>query len=110
MNNPTTANTSANTTNRSKAEVIRYVGEPLPELARVMFIVVGVVCIVIDVLGNVVVMVTVAANKRMHNPHYVFIVNLAISDLIITGRWSAGCQGGKFVDRWSDAGPGEVCG
>ncbi|XP_013093969.2 melatonin receptor type 1A-like [Biomphalaria glabrata] len=58
-------------------------GEPIPFHARMIFIIVGIFYIVAGLVGNVVIILTVVTNKVMHNPHYYFIINLAVADLTI---------------------------
>ncbi|KAH9508329.1 hypothetical protein Btru_050844 [Bulinus truncatus] len=60
-----------------------YVGETIPQHARIIFIVVGILYIMAGLVGNVVIVLTVVTNKTMHNPHYYFIINLALADLTI---------------------------
>ncbi|KAK0045664.1 melatonin receptor type 1A, partial [Biomphalaria pfeifferi] len=58
-------------------------GEPIPFHARIIFIIIGIFYIVAGLVGNVVIILTVVTNKVMHNPHYYFIINLAVADLTI---------------------------
>lgn len=40
--------------------------------------------ILLALIGNIVVILVVARNKRMHTPTNYFIVNLAVSDILVT--------------------------
>ncbi|XP_015278828.1 PREDICTED: probable G-protein coupled receptor 83 [Gekko japonicus] len=62
----------------------RYEGESQSRLAKALLIVAYSVIICISLFGNLVVCHVVAKNKRMHSATSLFIVNLALADIMIT--------------------------
>ncbi|XP_063169481.1 G-protein coupled receptor 83-like [Candoia aspera] len=62
----------------------RYEGESQSWMVKVLLIVAYSVIICISLFGNVVVCHVVVKNKRMHSATSLFIVNLAVADIMIT--------------------------
>jgi len=56
------------------------------------------VVILLSLIGNVAVLFVVARNKRMHTPTNYFIVNLAISDIMVTSS----CTWVHLVDNLTE--------
>jgi len=56
------------------------------------------IVILLSLIGNVAVLFVVARNKRMHTPTNYFIVNLAISDIMVTSS----CTWVHLVDNLTE--------
>ena len=56
------------------------------------------IVILLSLVGNVAVLFVVARNKRMHTPTNYFIVNLAISDIMVTSS----CTWVHLVDNLTE--------
>lgn len=73
------------------------IGDEGVQLLSLQSTVYGVV-ILLSLIGNVAVLFVVARNKRMHTPTNYFIVNLAISDIMVTSS----CTWVHLVDNLTE--------
>ncbi|XP_067664509.1 melatonin receptor type 1B-like [Haliotis asinina] len=83
-----------------------YVGYEISQEARVVFIVIGILYVVTGTFGNLLIIVTMTTNRVFRTLHGIYIVNLAVADLIILGYVVSYLLVDLLTGRYSVAGPG----
>ncbi|XP_046375555.1 melatonin receptor type 1B-A-like [Haliotis rufescens] len=83
-----------------------YVGFEISQEARIIFIIIGIFYVVMGTFGNLLIIVTVASHRVLRTLHGIYIVNLAVADLIILGYVVSYLLVDLMTGRYSVAGPG----
>ncbi|KAK7503502.1 hypothetical protein BaRGS_00005423, partial [Batillaria attramentaria] len=65
------------------SDVSPFVGLPVEEETRVLFIVLGCIACFTGVVGNLLLLTVLAKYRNLHQRQGVFIINLSLSDLVI---------------------------
>jgi hypothetical protein len=75
-------------------------GLPLSEGVRVFLLVVGSLLVVMGVFGNALILLTLSTQRSLRSLHHMYVVNLAVCDLIsiayVLPYWLAGIATGRM--------------
>lgn len=77
------------TSKKGENESSAFIGDEMNDIARHIFIIIGLLEIVGGVMGNLLLLAALLGRRilRMRNAHYILTANLALADIASQGYW-----------------------